>query len=376
MFRHFRLFIAAAAVVVAAAACKKEDNETIPVLKVPQTIWNSAGGSISVQIAATSTWRIEVEYLPGQEEGWIHFTPESGEGFGSAVMTIDPNNGDLARQATVCLRSPHYGDEAHISQTSGGVSKGPLWLEMPAMDIEDCAFYTHDMSGGAYEGQEKSGIRNWSFYWDPNNKLSRWVAYPLNTGLIGKGTRSNVWGLDPLLPASAQPDLREGSYGGGWTRGHQIPSADRLNYAANVSTFYGTNMTPQDYDFNTGIWAALEGKVRDYAATSDTLYVVTGCDLQGSYIKTAWYSGFQVPVPTGYFKALLRKRGSTYAALGFYLPHDTTISEGNFMDYILSIDALEEKMGMDFFINLPVVMGKEKADEIEAANPLETVKNW
>ena len=376
MMKRLQALLLAAALLLGLAACNKEDNETIPVLTVSQTIWNSDGGSTSVSIAATSTWTMEVHYVQGQNKDWIHLSPVSGEGFGSAVMTVDPNNGEDSRQATVRLMSPKYMDEVVVSQTSGVAGKGPLWLEMPALDIEGCVFYTHDMTGGLYQGTEKSGVRNWSFYWDPKNYVSRWVAYPLNNSLIGKGNRSNTWGLDPLLPAKEQPDLTSGSYGGGWTRGHQIPSADRLTYAANVSTFYGTNMTPQDYDFNCDIWANLEGKVRDYASSADTLYVVTGCDLQGAFQKTGWNSGFQVTVPTGYFKALLRRRGGNYSAVGFYLPHDTTIHLEPFMNYILSIDQLEEKMGIDFFVNLPVVLGKDKADAIEAADPTQTVKNW
>lgn len=374
---RFRLtYLGVALALVSLFSCEKEDNETIPVLTMTQTLWPSEGGQQMVSIAATSSWTIEVDYTAGQDADWIHFSPASGEGFATSAMTIDPNNGEGARQATVRLRSPKYEATASVSQSSGLAGKGPQWLELPSLDIEGCAFYTHDMQGGLYQGVAKSGVRNWSFYWDPDNYVSRWVAYPLNNGLIGKGSRSNAWGLDPLLPAEQQPDLRSGSYGGGWTRGHQIPSADRLTYAANVSTFYGTNMTPQDYDFNCYIWADLEGKVRDYASTSDTLYVVTGCDLQGSTLKTGWNSGFQVTVPTAYFKALLRKKGTSYAAVGFYLPHDTFIAGENYMNYILSIDALEEKTGIDFFVNLPVVLGTSAADAIEAADPTQTVKNW
>lgn len=377
MLRRLTYLFAAAALLVAVAACDKEDNETIPVLTMPQTLWTSAGGTQTVQIAATSTWRIEVEYYAGQDADWIHFTPATGEGFGSSLMVVDLNGGEEARQAMVKLCSPKYEHTVSVSQSSGAVGKGPLWLEMPALDVEGCSFFTHDMTGGLYLGAEKSGVRNWSFYWDPVNMVSRWVAYPLNNNLIGRGSRSNAWGLDPLLPDTQQPDLRSGSYGGGWTRGHQIPSADRLTYAANVSTFYGTNMTPQDYDFNCYIWADLEGKVRDYASTSDTLYVVTGCDVRDSWLKTdSKNTGFQVTVPTAYFKALLRKKGTDYAAVGFYLPHDTSIAGGNYMNYILSVDALEEQTGMDFFVNLPVVLGKDRADAIEAADPRQTVKNW
>ena len=100
------------------------------------------------------------------------------------------------------------------------------------------------MKGGRYENESRSGTRNWSFYWDYDEHLAIWVAYPHNRNLIGSGSRSNAWGLDPLLPGSLQPQVATGSYGGGWTRGHQIPSADRLTYAANVSTFFCMSPMP------------------------------------------------------------------------------------------------------------------------------------
>ena len=257
----------------------EDDEETIPVLTVGTTLWKAGGGAATVQVAATSTWKFEVEYSGGQT-GWIHFDPVSGSGFGSSTMTVDANSGDSPRQATVFLRSPHYFAKAEISQ-SGGVMAGPQWLEMPAVnDADGFGFFTHNMSGGLYVDSEKSGVRNWSFLWDYENHLSHWVAYPLNKGLIGKGGRTDIWGYDPLIPADQQPNITV-TYGGGWSRGHQIPSADRLDREANISTFYATNMTPQNYDFNGEIWADLEQQVRSYSSKCDTLYVVTGCDIRG-----------------------------------------------------------------------------------------------
>lgn len=374
MSRWLKAVFASVAIVFA-AACEPGEEETIPVLTVGTTLWKAGGGTVAVQVAATSTWRFEVEYSGGQS-GWIHFDPVSGSGFGSSTMTVDANSGDSPRQATVFLRSPHYFAKAEISQ-SGGVMAGPQWLEMPAISGADgFGFFTHDMTGGMYVNSEKSGVRNWSFLWDYANHLSHWVAYPLNKGLIGKGSRSNQWGLDPLIPADQQPDVTV-TYGGGWTRGHQIPSADRLDRDANISTFYATNMTPQDYDFNTYIWANLEQQVRNYSSKCDTLYVVTGCDIRGYSMSSGWNTGFSVPVPVAYYKALLRRKGNDYSALGFYLPHfPSDPVNGSYMDYILSIDELEEKTGVDFFVNLGVVVGESRADSIEAADAKETVKNW
>ena len=41
----------------------------------------------------------------------------------------------------------------------------------------------------------------------------------------------------------------------------------------------------------------------------------------------------------------------------------------------MSIDALEEKLGIDFFVNLPKLVGEDKAKEIEAEKP-EDNKFW
>ena len=68
-----------------------------------------------------------------------------------------------------------------------------------------------------------------------------------------------------------------------YSRGHQIPSADRTaTDELNSQTFYASNITPQNGDFNGGIWASLEGKIRENMC-QDTLYVVTGCYFGNGY---------------------------------------------------------------------------------------------
>ena len=252
----------------------------------------------------------------------------------------------------------------------------PRWLELPATKKGDGKeWFAHDMGGGDYFA--KSGVmRNWSFYYDYDSHLAPWVAYPLNKALIGNGSRTNAWGYDPLLPSSWQQAIVNGAYGTGHTRGHQLPSADRLTYAANVSTFYATNMTPQDYDFNCGIWANLENKVRSYASSSDTLYVVTGCVVDGKSPTLRDREDHPVRVPSAYFKALLRYMpGSTlgyggYMACGFFFAHTSSIANDNFVNYIMSIDELEEKTGIEFFVNLPEAVGADNARKIKSQEPV------
>ena len=89
-------------------------------------------------------------------------------------------------------------------------------------------------------------------------------------------------------------------------------------------------------------------------------------------------AGNKVTVPAAYFKALLRYMPSStygfggYMAAGYYLPHSTSISGNSFTGYIMSIDELEQKTGIDFFVNLASVVGKDTADKIEAQSPI----NW
>ena len=264
-------------------------------------------------------------------------------------------------------------------QGTYGYDKAPMgWLELPATTAGDGReLLVHNMEGGKYSSNAQDGTRNWSGYWDFEEHMSTWVAYPLNNSIKGTGSRSNDWGFDALLPTYLQPDITSGSYGGGWTRGHQIPSADRLKtYAANASTFVPTNMTPQDYDFNCGIWANLEGAVRSYASQSDTLYVVTGCLFENSTRYSGTYTGFAVKIPTHYYKALLFRGSSSYAtngfmACGFIMPHDSSIASGDYKDYITTIDELERQTGEDFFPNLEAIVGKDKAASIES-----TLSSW
>ena len=364
--------------------------EAAPKLEPKKTAVTSSSGSIFVAVTANGEWRIDLSFPSGGPEGWATMDPATGSGNkGDVRLRYEANTSTESRKVTLRL----YVNGAHkasvtIEQLGVGQSElsvggfktdvAPVnWLELPATAANDGhTFYCHDMQGGGYVNKNVSGVRNWSFYWNREEHLSTWVAYPLNKSLIGSGTRTDEWGLDPLLPDTAQPHLIAGSYGGGWTRGHQIPSADRLNYKANVCTFYGTNMTPQNYDFNAGVWARLEAQVRKCAGLADTLYVVTGCVLEGSTQHTGGSSGFVITVPSAYFKALLylspnrSQYHKGYMAAGYYVVHSTSAIDDAISDHLMSIDALEQLTGIDFFVNLPSAVGEKVAAEIEAETPI------
>ena len=392
--RKLSLIIAALSVLFS-CACSKQGQETgvTGSVSLRESAVGAGAGSVFVSVNCSGAWKLTADF--GSEAAWGRLDTSSGEGSRpdilfsydampeegtrSVRLVLSDVKGSSLSECTLYQQkssggtvTPQPGDEYGY-----GYDVAPYhWLELPATVKGDgLELLAHNMTGGAYQGRD----RNWSCYWDYKEHLSLWVAYPLNNSLKGSGSRSNAWGFDPLLPMNLQPDLTARSYGGGWTRGHQLPSADRLaTYAANASTFYPTNMTPQDYDFNAGIWAGLEGAVRSYAAKSDTLYVVTGCQYKASTQLSGSSSGFAVKIPTHYFKALLYKGSSTYAvsggymAAGFLLPHDSSISKGNYVGYICSIDELEQQTGIDFFPYLAEIIGQAEADKVEATAP----SNW
>ena len=398
---RFSKVLLAAVLMASVASCDKlpsiftgidTTDETVVTALVPRSknVSSEAGG-VWIDVTATGNWTLSLAFPSGIEE-WATISPETGSGNQSDVrLRYQANEGEDARSLTINL-TPEKGEPLSVDfvqqgkggsgpATSGnyGYDVAPAgldWLELPAAVAGDGReILIHNMDGGKYRSVSIDGTRNFSCYWDYDDYMSLWVAYPLNNSIKGSGARSNAWGYDALLPTNIQPNLTGGSYGGGWTRGHQLPSADRLKTnAANASTFVPTNLTPQDYDFNSGIWVNLENRVRDYAARADTLYVVTGALFDDSTSYTGYSSGFKVKIPTHYFKALLYKGSSSYATngymmCGFILPHDSYISDGSYLDYMVSIDALEERTGIDLFPNLAGKIGKDAADRLEAASP-------
>ncbi|MDD3478991.1 MAG: DNA/RNA non-specific endonuclease [Paludibacteraceae bacterium] len=201
-------------------------------------------------------------------------------------------------------------------------------------------------------------VRNYSMCFDKSKYAALWVAYPLHSCYMGGSGRTDNWAYDPSIVSSYQ--VSTGGYSTwDYTRGHQIPSADRTaNASVNAQTFYMSNMTPQGYDFNSGIWASLENRVRTYVCR-DTLYVVTGAHWGDGYDYVKKY-----PKPTHYYKVLLRtKKGNSgknvadatrdeLKCIGFWLDHETTGALNS--SYCKSVAEIERLTGFTFFPKVDV----------------------
>lgn len=232
-------------------------------------------------------------------------------------------------------------------------------------------YYTHSFV------LKKKTYRNYSFAWSQNDLLSLWVAYPLCSSYIDKAIdRTEAWSYDPLLGEELSPAPFKG-YAGHYARGHQLPSADRQSCVeANEQTFYGTNIAPQLGGHNTTIWLTLEDKVRSVAAAADTVYVVTGCVVEGATEFSTDTNGKKITIPVAFYKALLRYKAdggnNVWTAAGFYTEHKK-YTNNDLKAVSMSIDELEKKTGHDFFVNLVDKIGADTAAAVEAQDPATNV---
>ena len=356
-------------------------------LSVPKMELEAKASQQFIKVTAYASWTLDFDFAG--EQAWARVDKPSGNVSASdIVLSWDAYDGeDESRSFTLTLKSAGKEVSSVVTQKADArpaPGPGPVtdiksdpvakWMELPAMGEEsNLYFITHDMSLS-----DGTRCRNFAIYYDIDAKISSWAAYPLNSKLMGTGSRSDEWGYDPKVPAKYQATLFSGykpdDNGTRYDRGHQLPSADRPLWEPNVATFYFTNMTPQINELNGRAWANLEGKVRSWANQFDTLYVVTGADYKNSD-TVAYDNNYEpVTVPVGYYKALLgyKKSGTIgnstggWLGIAFYFEHRSYSNSDVMSKQSMTIDELEDRLDIDFFVNLPDRVGQEMAGKIES----------
>ena len=244
------------------------------------------------------------------------------------------------------------------------------WLELPAVTGSE------DFVGQFYgSGAQTAANRNYSYNYSYSWYASLWVAYPLTAAhTTGSGSTSS-WRYNPNIAKGNQVNITEKSYptmynASAYARGHQIPNADRKSDdTMNLQTYYSTNQTPQlQNNFNGSIWGSLETAVRTWAASTDTIFVVTGPAYRkaGGSETINYLSGAagqnanpsSLPIPNYYWKALLKvKRNGAGAvtsasAIGFWFDHRDYNAQDSYTNYVVSVDQIETWTGFDLFTNL------------------------
>lgn len=221
---------------------------------------------------------------------------------------------------------------------------------------------------------------NYCVEWDTEKKSQRWSCYMMvdhhhsnydkqhtykgNAGRYdpnknpGNHPNERQYPYDPQLPAQYRwsDDLFVHS---GYDHGHICPSADRqYSKEANYQTFYMTNMQPQLKEFNQTdyLWEYMEQQVRKWTPNTigDTLFVCKGGTIDTENQILTRIQGKMI-VPKYFYMALLSKKKGQYSALAFWAEHKKTEkSKTHYLrNYVITIDELEARTGIDFFCNLP-----------------------
>ena len=187
---------------------------------------------------------------------------------------------------------------------------------------------------------------------NPTTLCPNWVAWELTkeetNAIVPR--RDQVDG-DPKWPNRLR--LKSNAYkGSGWSRGHMCPAADmRWDERAQTACFYMSNMCPQDQSLNSGSWAKLEQACRRWAQREGNIYIVCGPVFKPSGRPATINSGRKIRIPDGFFKAVLCLKPGREKAIGFY--YDNNAVKQNMQHAAMSVVALEQMTGFDFFYQLP-----------------------
>lgn len=379
--RNSCFFLAASLLLGASclSSCDDASDDSIRVTVSKEQLSNKLDSAV-INISASSSW-----VLTGIPS-WMTVTPAYGWGDATLRVTVEPNEAFRGRQATLVAKSGTNSASVVLSQaetvnvnvnSAGNIGSVARRLEVPHVNAEN-TFVAH------YATVARAKRLNYCYEWNNDLKHAAWVAYTIDRLTSQSNvSRHNNFQPDPELP-EAMRTTNANHTNDGFDRGHICPSGDRLYSAEmNLQTFYFSNMSPMLNGFNTGIWLAMENKVREWgratqAGKYDTLYVVKGGTIGDrliNFVGTKKGNDGQTPTtdadgmtikglacPANYFMAVMALKNGQYESIGFLVPHDDTIaSVGGGEDftvadvrrYEMTIDRLEEETGLDFFCNLP-----------------------
>ena len=322
-----------------------------------------AKGTVRKEVTLTpdAAGKVSLLMIPGETLSALSFT---FDGKAAAYTLPEPITAKGGAKASLTLR-PYK---------SGSVITVAPYAEIPVSVTERpgtrlAMHFAPDsyFAGGSTPGGSR---RNYSILFDEESRQPLWVAYPMYDDCMGSADRTNAWDWDPDLPKSIQPVL-EGSYqpqSMGFNRGHMVSSASRTaSRELNKTTFYYTNMIPQNSYQNSGIWNQLENKEQSWAKSDfDTLFIVCGpifTEAAPRYVQDD--NGNEVRVPDQVFKAILTRTASgQWRSMAVRMPNVTPPKGDSWKNHMVTVRSLEEELGFTFFTHLPA----DVADEVKSQN--------
>ena len=364
LFKLFILFITCST----AISCSEQDSPELPdnsgntnqgFASIDQTQINANGGGFIIRVKADGTWQAS------SSETWCTLSRTSGNGNGSISGYMKANTG-AERSVIITITAGKEEAKFTLKQLAGNGSNPVPDPEKPsgyASMLEIPALKGGSMNQFITHTTKRNGkdYPTYSLEYSYKYKHSYWIAYRFDNTTGGNVGRNEAYKPDPELPS--QYAAKHNDYtNSGYTRGHLCASSDRqYSKEANQQTFYMSNISPQSgngFNQSGSAWNTGEDKVQAWgyniSRSTDTLYVVKGGTIGEGMIKG--YIKNEIAIPKYFFMAVLFRSGDNYKAIGFYMPHENLKDDPDKKDpkkYLMSIDALEQETGIDFFHNLP-----------------------
>lgn len=364
LFKLFILFITCST----AISCSEQDSPELPdnsgntnqgIASIDQTQINANGGGFIIRVKADGTWQAS------SSETWCTLSRTSGNGNGSISGYMKANTG-AERSVIITITAGKEEAKFTLKQLAGNGSNPVPDPEKPsgyASMLEIPALKGGSMNQFITHTTKRNGkdYPTYSLEYSYKYKHSYWIAYRFDNTTGGNVGRNEAYKPDPELPS--QYAAKHNDYtNSGYTRGHLCASSDRqYSKEANQQTFYKSNISPQSgngFNQSGSAWNTGEDKVQAWgyniSRSTDTLYVVKGGTIGEGMIKG--YIKNEIAIPKYFFMAVLFRSGDNYKAIGFYMPHENLKDDPDKKDpkkYLMSIDALEQETGINFFHNLP-----------------------
>jgi len=200
-------------------------------------------------------------------------------------------------------------------------------------------------------------------YSEPHEQ-AEWVAYELKKSHLSNADyKRPYFEVDNAVKTGAAHWRNYKN--SGYDRGHLCPAGDRkYSKEAHDETFLTSNISPQNHDFNAGIWNRLEQKTRYWASKYDGVFVVSGGFLENG-LKTIGEE--EVSIPNQFYKVLIDNNNGNTKVIAFLLPHIE--SDQPLYKFVTSVDHIEQLTGIDFFSELDDTI----EDKLEASS---SYKGW
>ena len=195
--------------------------------------------------------------------------------------------------------------------------------------------------------------------WSPKLRHPVWVAYHVPAeAAYGEGKRPN-FGKDREAVNSPAASAYDRS---GYDRGHMAPNhaiVTRFGEAVQKLTFLMSNVAPQTPQLNRGVWRDVEHRIADlWTARYGEIWVVVGC-ISNEGDETL--SGTNVDVPRQFYQIVIAQEDTRIRAQAVLFEQEVPWGAWP-TRYLVSIDELEQRTGLNFMPELESFMEPLEAE--------------